>query len=450
MTGIYRIKTALFLNSSDFLYFRSALALKIEPRTLNYTLNIYHFPPQYKTFAYQLEPNVVSLLALSTTPFINLRSLTPISFSYQSFLFSYTFFVILITLEPKIHSTVITMAVTGMISSQIHLHPTQRFEPSSEEFQCNYYNATTSSTSQSNLKTSHPRLSSKRILSPITVPSSMNVLQDQQALPLSPPQTPKPPSGCNKTASARYLENYTFPPQFSAKYSIGEELGSGGFGFVVSAIQKPSRREVAVKFIFRDKVPVHAWANDADLGMIPMEIYVLKNVKHSSIIAFLDAYQDSGFFYLVMELHGTQWSATNPQLVTPESRLSKLAAATEQQQLRSGLSNLGPPTPPEEPYSFPEDEHGQPRPNLLVRRTSCDLFECIDYHSKFSENLAKRIFRQIIECVSYLNDIGVCHRDIKDENIVIDNSYVVSFDLTFYDRLLVFAASFNLGSNSLG
>ncbi|CAO3676399.1 unnamed protein product [Umbelopsis vinacea] len=253
----------------------------------------------------------------------------------------------------------------------------------------------------------------------------MNVLQDQQALPLSPPQTPKPPSGCNKTASARYLENYTFPPQFSAKYSIGEELGSGGFGFVVSAIQKPSRREVAVKFIFRDKVPVHAWANDADLGMIPMEIYVLKNVKHSSIIAFLDAYQDSGFFYLVMELHGTQWSATNPQLVTPESRLSKLAAATEQQQLRSGLSNLGPPTPPEEPYSFPEDEHGQPRPNLLVRRTSCDLFECIDYHSKFSENLAKRIFRQIIECVSYLNDIGVCHRDIKDENIVIDNSYVV-------------------------
>lgn len=315
-----------------------------------------------------------------------------------------------------------------MISSQILLHPTQQFEPCSEEFHCHYYNASTKPLS--NAKAPHPRLSSKTMLSPISVPPNENAMQGQQVLPLSPPQTPKPPSGCNNkqlTVSARNLENHSLHPQFAAKYSIGEELGSGGFGFVVSAIQKNTRREVAVKFIFRDKVPAHAWAKDSDLGMIPMEIYVLKNVRHPSIIAFLDAYQDSKFFYLVMELHGTQWSATNPLLVTSESRLSKLAAATEQQQSRSGMSSLGPPTPPEEPFFPPVDEHGQPRPNLLVRRTSCDLFECIEHHSKFSENLAKTIFRQIIECVSYLNDIGVCHRDIKDENIVIDNNYVVSF-----------------------
>ncbi|KAH8555986.1 kinase-like domain-containing protein [Umbelopsis sp. PMI_123] len=226
------------------------------------------------------------------------------------------------------------------------------------------------------------------------------------------------------TVSAQHLENYNFQPQFAAKYSIGEELGNGGFGFVVSAIQKTTSREVAVKFIFRDKVPTHAWASDKELGMTPMEIYVLKNVRHPSIIAFLDAFQDSKFFYLVMELHGTQWSATNPLLVSPEARLSKLAAATEQQQLRSGMVIAGPPTPPEEPI-FPPVEDGSPRPNLLVRRTSCDLFECIEHHSKFSEKLAKKIFRQIIECVNYLNDIGVCHRDIKDENIVIDNNYVV-------------------------
>ncbi|KAG2178978.1 hypothetical protein INT43_001827 [Umbelopsis isabellina] len=315
------------------------------------------------------------------------------------------------------------MAATGMISNQIHIHPNQRFEPSSEEYnKYNYYNSNGKTVPSNNARNTFAP--SKSTLSPLSLPK----MKIEQSLPVSPPQTPKPPSGCNKkqlTVSARHLENYNLHSTFASKYCIGEELGSGGFGFVISAIQKSTRREVAVKFIFREKVPAHAWANDTDLGMIPMEIYVLKNVKHPSIIAFLDAYQDARFFYLVMELHGTQWSAANPLLVSPEARLSKLAAVTDQQQNGSGMASLGPPTPPEEPNFPPIDENGQPRPNLLVRRTSCDLFECIEHHSKFSENLSKKIFRQIIECVSYLNDIGVCHRDIKDENIVIDNNYVV-------------------------
>jgi hypothetical protein len=315
------------------------------------------------------------------------------------------------------------MAATGMITNQMHIHPTQRFEPSSEEYKFNYYNNNSKAVPTNSVRATFT--SSKSMLSPLSLPK----VNKEQSLPASPPQTPKPPSGCSKkqlTVSARHLENYALHTDFAAKYCIGEELGSGGFGFVISAIQKSTRREVAVKFIFREKVPAHAWANDADLGMIPMEIYVLKNVKHPSIIAFLDAYQDAKFFYLVMELHGTQWSATNPLLVSSEARLSKLAAATDQQQNGLGMVSVGPPTPPEE-FNFPPmDENGQPRPNLLVRRTSCDLFECIEHHSKFSENLSKQIFRQIIECVSYLNDIGVCHRDIKDENIVIDNNYVVS------------------------
>lgn len=64
---------------------------------------------------------------------------------------------------------------------------------------------------------------------------------------------------------------------------------------------------------------------------------------------------------------------------------------------------------------------GPPRPGM-VRRASCDLFECIEHHSKFSESKAKFIFKQIVECVHYLNAKGICHRDIKDENIVIDKN----------------------------
>jgi serine/threonine protein kinase len=61
----------------------------------------------------------------------------------------------------------------------------------------------------------------------------------------------------------------------------------------------------------------------------------------------------------------------------------------------------------------------------MKRRTSCDLFECIERHHYFEEPLAKMIFKQIASCVAHLDLLGVCHRDIKDENIVIDDQFQV-------------------------
>ncbi|KAG0311410.1 hypothetical protein BGZ99_010179 [Dissophora globulifera] len=275
--------------------------------------------------------------------------------------------------------------------------------------------------------------------------------------PLTPPPTPiiSDNSGTPQdklTVSARQLQNHVLQPEFLAEYVLGDELGSGGFGFVVSATRKSDNREVAVKFIFRDKVPVHGWANDPQLGVIPMEIHVLRKVQHANIIAFLNAYQDSKFFYLVMELHGTPWSASNPLLSknnnnnnnnnnpTNISMIEAMANATLSQQRLAGasstvssvssasykttsssssLTSLSHSGSESELYVEP------PKPSLLVRRTSCDLFECIEHHSKFSESQARMIFKQIVECVEYLNSCGICHRDIKDENIVIDNDFKV-------------------------
>ncbi|KAI8352019.1 kinase-like domain-containing protein [Mortierella sp. GBAus27b] len=202
------------------------------------------------------------------------------------------------------------------------------------------------------------------------------------------------------TVSAQQLHNHPLVPEFVAEYTLGEELGSGGFGFVVSATRRSDHKEVAVKFIFREKVPVYGWAKDPELGMIPMEIYVLRHVRHPNVIGYLNAFQDSKFFYLVMEFHGTPWSANNPLLNNSSTTLSH--SGSEQ-----------------ELYVEP------PKPSLLVRRTSCDLFECIEHHSKFSESQARMIFKQIVECVEYLDSRGICHRDIKDENIVIDNDFKV-------------------------
>ncbi|KAG0173698.1 hypothetical protein DFQ28_003541 [Apophysomyces sp. BC1034] len=206
------------------------------------------------------------------------------------------------------------------------------------------------------------------------------------------------------TMSARHLRNHRLHPDFDKKYSLGQELGSGGFGFVVSAYERRTGIERAVKFIFRNRVPASGWVRDPEMGPIPMEIYVLKHVRHQNIVQFQDAYQDATFFYLVMELHGTEWS----QPLAPQHPPT-LSNTSDDSQNSSVLDS------PIDP----------PAPAALGRRTSCDLFECIEQHHNLDESLAKDIFRQIVDCVAYLDKLGICHRDIKDENIVIDSDYKV-------------------------
>ncbi|KAF8936828.1 kinase-like domain-containing protein [Dissophora ornata] len=270
--------------------------------------------------------------------------------------------------------------------------------------------------------------------------------------PITPPLTPATSADqqlqCDDsrlTLSARYLQHHPLVPEFVNEYTLGDELGSGGFGFVVSATRNSDQKEVAVKFIFRDKVPVHGWAKDPELGVIPMEIYALRNVSHPNIIGFMGSYQDFKYFYLVMELHGTPWSASNPLLNKNDngSMMEAIAKATMNQRnaaaaaaengggsasTTSSGSTSFPATPSSSSSSLNQLAEGGdelPKPALLVRRTSCDLFECIEHHSKFSESQARLIFKQIVDCVHYLNSRGICHRDIKDENIVIDNAFVV-------------------------
>lgn len=214
-------------------------------------------------------------------------------------------------------------------------------------------------------------------------------------------------------ASATHLGQYDLHPEFLAKYTIGEELGSGGYGFVVSAREKKTGIERAVKFIFRNKIPAHCWVVDRELGQVPIEICVLKNVRHPSIIGYVDSYQDHHFCYLVMELHGTQWSAVQDGSINSAAASPRSPALSETSDSSYSSSVL----------DSPVDEYPPP---VMQRRTSCDLFECIERHRNFEEPLAKMIFQQVASCVAYLDMLGLCHRDIKDENIVIDDQYRVN------------------------
>lgn len=62
-----------------------------------------------------------------------------------------------------------------------------------------------------------------------------------------------------------------------------------------------------------------------------------------------------------------------------------------------------------------------------------DLFQLLQQEGPLDERRAKNIFRQLVRVCDDLHSNGICHRDIKDENVLIDpfdNIYVIDFGTT--------------------
>ena len=112
-------------------------------------------------------------------------------------------------------------------------------------------------------------------------------------------------------------------------------------------------------------------------------------INHPNAIDVYDVGEsEDGGLYLVMELHGTPWQPPAAEPAVPEPRKEL-------------------------------------RPAAMQRRTSCDLFECIEQHSRLTEEQARWVFAQVVETVWHLDRICICHRDIKDENCVVDAEFNV-------------------------
>lgn len=147
---------------------------------------------------------------------------------------------------------------------------------------------------------------------PHTIPLRPGPLSSPCPLPPAPKATPA-------TISGRALADHSLHPLFASTYSLCEELGAGGFGFVVRAERNHDNLSVAVKFIERAKIPSHGWVKSRSWGetpgltqapgpkLVPMEAFVLRSVRHDGVVAFIDLFEDQKYFYLVsclQLLHG--------------------------------------------------------------------------------------------------------------------------------------------------
>ncbi|KAM0756060.1 Pkinase-domain-containing protein [Meredithblackwellia eburnea MCA 4105] len=281
------------------------------------------------------------------------------------------------------------------------------------------------------------------LLAPINVASSNSSNLLFPTAPLTPPLTPpctneiplpsviQPPKPAPPppTLASRVLINYPLHPLFAAQYAIHEELGCGGFGFVVRAVRHADQSSVAVKFIEKAKIPSHGWvisrsfspasgvaAKEDGQRLLPMEAYILGYVRNiPGVVRYIDLFEDSRYFYLVMEHHGSPWQS--PEKETAPIPIPQPTFTPQQTA-----------TPASSPTFLPASspmELSPPRPVLMARRSSCDLFECIEQHSRFSEETARDVFAQVVEVVYQLGKMGICHRDIKDENIVVSADFKV-------------------------
>eukprot|EP00914_Ancora_sagittata_P000444 GHVO01001194.1.p1 GENE.GHVO01001194.1~~GHVO01001194.1.p1 ORF type:complete len:268 (-),score=17.85 GHVO01001194.1:150-953(-) len=132
-------------------------------------------------------------------------------------------------------------------------------------------------------------------------------------------------------------------------------------------------------------------------------------------------FEDAKYYYLVQELHGTPWHNPRPDKNEKAEPLP-LPPLSPSVSVNS-VSSVCPSTPSHISSPLPP----APRPPKFIRRPSHDLFECIEQSEDkcLSEDQARHVFAQIVDAVDYLDSLGIAHRDIKDENIVVDENLTV-------------------------
>lgn len=183
----------------------------------------------------------------------------------------------------------------------------------------------------------------------------------------------------NSVSLLSQCEDEQISGEYNKHYTTLKQIGKGAFGYVKMAFRHTDRLLVVTKFILKEKLPPQFMVITDDQKDVPMEVYLLSTIKHPNIVNVLDVFENEKFFQLVMEKHG------------------------------SGM----------------------------------DLFEFIDRRPLMDEQLGSYIFRQIANAVDYLHSLNILHRDIKDENIIIDQYFHVKLidfgSATFMEKDKLFA-----------
>jgi len=148
---------------------------------------------------------------------------------------------------------------------------------------------------------------------------------------------------------------------FKDHYKGGKLLGEGANGFAMFASKKGDNEDkvqFVVKCLKKPQGPTRKAYSEILERHVPIEVYVLAQVRHANLPQFVDYFDEPPCAKIVMKWSGSQETS---------------------------------------------------------------LLEYLDAGSDYlTEEKVRRIFVQLVDAVHYIHDKGIAHRDIKTENILID------------------------------
>jgi protein-serine/threonine kinase len=164
-------------------------------------------------------------------------------------------------------------------------------------------------------------------------------------------------------------------------FVVLEEMGQGAYGQVkLCRYRRPPGTTMVIKYVTKKRILVDTWTRDRNLGTVPLEIHVLnylrrEELRHPNIVQMADFFEDDINYYIEMVPHGV--------------------------------------------------------PGM-------DLFDFIEMRTDMSEMMMRKIFTQVAEALRHLHEVAkVVHRDVKDENIILDgetNVKLIDFGSAAYIR----------------